>query len=162
MSFRCVFSNSLGTAITSEAVLKVFSDKPVRPRDLNIDFIDADIDGLGEVGGLIYVTRARNELDITHYDLYWVLPDAGVSTDPGWFQLGMGETLIASLPINGTDLSTSIPMDSRLPSGVTHMALFVKNSQGYYSNGIGLRVYDRLIRIDAHPLSRSVKVTQPL
>jgi hypothetical protein len=86
-------------------------------------FRNTDYD-TGEIGGIIFIEKAQDESDITHYVLFW----------------GSGSK-IAEIKKTGADLLVhTIPDDTPIPA--SHILVFTRNNTGLMSTCISYEILD--------------------
>ena len=110
-------ATGVSQAITDKAI-------PVNPAQA-LCFDDGQ--GGGNIAGSVTFTRAADESDITHYNLYWG-SDATTKYDP---------TAIVSWP-KATAGNELINLPSTDPVGATHFLLYTANADGEMLTGINL------------------------
>ena len=93
---------------------------------VSVYFTATDLDS-GEVGGIVNISRASDETDITHYVIYWGNESLSKLE---------GQDEIISLEVTGTDLSHTISDNTALPAGATHILVFTKNEYGEMTTGV--------------------------
>ena len=122
---------------------------------------------LFQIGGVVHVTRADNELDVTEYVLFWAAPTTFLDQDPEFIPFENSMILIgavAAFPANSGDASERnvsfvIPESTQIPPRMTHLAVFVRNPQGYSRFGASVVIVDFVLIANPIPLSHSVQVT---
>ncbi len=100
-----------------------------------VSFTDTDIITRGQIGGDITITRAINEGDVTHYNIYWGSDESTVKDNT---------TLIASLKKTGNDLTYTISDDTST-DGASHLLVFTKNSVGEMETGVSVAITDNAV-----------------
>ncbi|MCP4138012.1 MAG: hypothetical protein GY754_44020, partial [bacterium] len=104
-----------------------------------ISFIhDTDRDE-DELGGTVAVTRASIENNITEYRLYW-----GENEN---CKLPGHTTPIESLAATGSDLNFSLPENTSVPTGASHLLVFTANNLGEAASGIALDFDDEILKM---------------
>ncbi len=104
----------------------------------SIAFTDSDTDS-GQIAGTIYIGKATNEGDITHYVLYW-----GSSADAK-----QSQTPLATIAKTGADLGFSVPADTGIPPGATHLLVFTKNNATELTTPVAVALVDIAIPTSA-------------
>lgn len=104
----------------------------------SLNFRDENING-GKVDGLVSISRAFAEDDLSHYVLYW-------SADS---YSKLNSTPIAVLPKTGTNLSYALPKNTALPDQAKYMLVVTKNSDGEMGQGVSTLIFDRGVPVNA-------------
>jgi len=97
-----------------------------------VTFEDLDA-GSGEVAGLLSITKATDESDVTHYVLRWGT-GSGVKL--------VGAPAIAEFAATGSDHTRFFPPDTIIPSGATCFVVYTKNSAGEMTSGASCALSD--------------------
>ncbi|MBF0353564.1 MAG: hypothetical protein HQM11_21235, partial [SAR324 cluster bacterium] len=100
------------------------------PPARGVSLVDQDPD-TGEIAGTINIQKAADETNLTHYVLYW---GSGPTEKMGG---------IWSLAKTGQDLSYTLPVNTKIPQGVTHVLVYTKKDMDQSDTGISVPLTDR-------------------
>ena len=121
-----------------------------------VSFTDTDTEGSGELGGAVSITKATDESDITHYELYWGKESSDTAGIDDTLQVEASTTakidsspLIAEIAKTGSDLSYDLSADTSTPSGATHLLVLTKNETGEMSEGVSQAITDKMSPTEA-------------
>jgi hypothetical protein len=106
---------------------------------VSITFTDTDIYGTSQIAGVVTITKATNEGDVTHYVLYW---GSGASTK-------QSTTAITTIAKTGSNLTYTFSDDTSLPSGATHLLAYTKNATGEMATGVSQAITDKMAPVNA-------------
>ena len=106
----------------------------------SLAFTDANL-ATKQVGGKVLIGRAANELNLTHYVLYW---GKNASTK-------RGTTPIAAIPKTGANVITYTLPNTVIPTApaATHLIVYSKNNFGEFPTGVSVPVVDLIAPIHA-------------
>lgn len=133
-----VFSaNSHGVAwnMASSCVLH---DKavPVNPPS-GVSFQDID-DHVGEIGGVVSISRALDETDISHYAVFF-------GSSPTVLKQAVPNAYVAKTT---NPLELTLPLDTPLPSNSAYMLAYTSNADGLSYLPAATSLYDRILPTD--------------
>lgn len=99
----------------------------------SLSFADTNPEG-GKIEGLVSVSKAYSEADVTDYALYWSADSISkLKSEP-----------ITVLPKKGKNLTYSFPKDTVLPAEAKYLLVFTKNADGEMSQGISSLIIDKV------------------
>ena len=106
----------------------------------SVTFTDTDVDG-GQIAGIVNITKAASEADVTHYVLYW----GSNSTTK------QNSTPIANIIVTGGDVSQSISANTTIPTSptATHLLVYTKNAGGEMTTGVFVAITDVGVPVNA-------------
>ncbi|MGK5091252.1 DUF1566 domain-containing protein [Deltaproteobacteria bacterium TL4] len=93
-----------------------------------VAFTDTDPD-TGEIGGVVTITKAGNESEVTHYVLYW---GSNATTKLSGYEA------LSSIAKTGSDLTYSFNENTSIPSGVNYLLVFTRNDAGEMTTGVSI------------------------
>jgi|JI10StandDraft_1071094.scaffolds.fasta_scaffold13839_5 hypothetical protein len=125
--------NATSSSNPTETPMPISASIPVNAAQ-TVSFTDQNIDA-GLIQGLIQITKALSEADITHYVFYF-----GSSAN---IKLG---TAISILPKTGANLTYPLPVTS-IPIGATHILVRTKNTIGEMGAGVSIAITDNIFRV---------------
>ena len=97
-----------------------------------ISFTDTDAT-TGRLSGIAFLTKASNEIDVTHYALYWGSgPTMKLSSDP-----------IATIAKTGGNLTHSFSTGTIKPTSATHLLVFTRNIDGEMTSSVNVAIVDK-------------------
>lgn len=115
-----------------------------------ISFTDTNSVGR-KLAGTVSLSKASNESDVTHYNLYW----GSSATDK------VGDSPIVSIAKTGSHLSYELPEDFSWPENATHFLVRTSNEGGEMAAGVSVKIID--LGVPTHsPTSLSFKDVEPL
>ncbi|MFC1670496.1 hypothetical protein ACFL20_08890 [Spirochaetota bacterium] len=114
-----------------------------------VAFTDTD-PGIDEIGGIVSITRAIDETDITGYVIYWGISETAKlnSQDP-----------IIVLTVNGSNQEYSIAENTTIPDGASHLLVYTKNDDGEMNIPMAVQIEDYKNCSIEYPYSVNINFT---
>lgn len=102
-----------------------------------VSFTDTD-QHASEIGGAVSITKATDESDVTSYVIYWGTNSTTKMT---------ATAAIATIAATGGNVSYTIPTNTAVPSGGTHLLVYSTNAVGEMETGINVAITDKAVPI---------------
>lgn len=94
----------------------------------SLSFKDMDMD-MGQIGGEVKITKAKNDFDIDAYEVYFGKDDRSrVDVNNG------ASARVGRVAATGSDVEVTIPPNTVVPESATHLLVFSTNSYGEYAS----------------------------
>src|SRR5690606_13118466 len=106
---------------------------PPQNAAVSLAFTDTDSTA-GFINGSLLISKASDESDVTHYEIYWGQDDS-TKLD--------GEDAIGALEATGDDLSYNFGESTEIPANATHFLVFTRNTFGEMATGTSLLIIDK-------------------
>ena len=104
----------------------------------SLGFTDTNING-GRLSGIVTISRAANESDVTSYAIYWGRSAEVIAEN----------TPIAVVDKNNSNLEAMIPAGTIKPADVTHLIVRTRNADGEMSTGVSVPIIDKGVPVNA-------------